>query len=121
MGDRQRGPHVGVAPFDPFPFPFLTFVVSLEAILALFVLASQNRLTQQAERRAHIDLQVTLLAEQESTLTLVLVQDIARRLGIELPAACNDHALAADTDVRSLASEVDARLQTDPTGSTPAR
>ena len=114
--------HVAVPPFDPFPFPFLTFVVSLEAIfLSLFVLASQNRLTQQAERRAHIDLQVNLLAEQESTLTLALVRDIARRLGIEPPAACNDRALAADTDVRSLASEVDARLQTDPTGSTPAR
>jgi uncharacterized membrane protein len=113
---------VGVTPFDPFPFSFLTVVVSLEAIfLALLVLASQNRLTRQAERRAHIDLQVNLLAEQESTLTLVLVRDIARRLGIEPPAACNDLALAADTDVRSVASEVDARLQIDPTGSTPSR
>ena len=35
----------GIRPFDPFPFPFLTLAVSLEAIfLALFVLASQNRL-----------------------------------------------------------------------------
>jgi|SRR5688500_6815982 uncharacterized membrane protein len=34
----------GIRPFDPFPFPFLTMTVSLEAIfLALFVLASQNR------------------------------------------------------------------------------
>ena len=33
----------GITPFDPFPFPFLTMTVSLEAIfLALFVLASQN-------------------------------------------------------------------------------
>jgi len=41
----------GIGPFDPFPFPFLTMTVSLEAIfLALFVLASQNRLTRQAEQ-----------------------------------------------------------------------
>ena len=39
-----------VRPFDPFPFPFLTMTVSLEAIfLALFVLASQNRLARQAD------------------------------------------------------------------------
>ena len=38
--------------FDPFPFPFLTMTVSLEAIfLALFVLASQNRLARQADKR----------------------------------------------------------------------
>jgi uncharacterized membrane protein len=31
-------------PFDPFPYPFLTMIVSLESIfLALFLLMSQNR------------------------------------------------------------------------------
>src|SRR5689334_12442639 len=47
----------GIQPFDPFPFPFLTMTVSLEAIfLALFVLASQNRLSRQADKRSHLDL-----------------------------------------------------------------
>ena len=47
--------------FDPFPFSFLTMTVSLEAIfLALFVLASQNRLSRQSDKRAHLDLQVNL-------------------------------------------------------------
>jgi hypothetical protein len=42
-----------IRPFDPFPFPFLTMTVSLEAIfLALFVLASQNRLTRQADKQS---------------------------------------------------------------------
>src|SRR3954449_379429 len=53
-------------PFDPYPFTLLTTIVSLEAIfLTLFVLASQNRMTQEADRRAHLDLQVNLLSEQE--------------------------------------------------------
>jgi uncharacterized membrane protein len=53
----------GSRPFDPFPFPFLTMTVSLEAIfLALFVLASQNRLARQADKRSHLDLQIDLLA-----------------------------------------------------------
>ena len=52
----------GIRPFDPFPFPFLTMTVSLEAIfLALFVLASQNRLTRQAAKRSHLDPQTICL------------------------------------------------------------
>jgi len=80
--------NVGVVPgvpvFDPYPFNFLTLVVSLEAIfLSIFVLISQNRLTRQADRRAHLDLQINLLAEQEATMTLRLLQRICRHLGLE--------------------------------------
>src|SRR5688572_26125483 len=67
----------GIEPFDPYPFNFLTLVVSLEAIfLSVFVLMSQNRLTRQAENRAHLDLQVNMLAEQELTAILRMVQGI---------------------------------------------
>jgi len=56
----------GIRPFDPLPFSFLTLIVSLEAIfLALLVLKSQNRMTKEADKRAHIDLQINMLAEQE--------------------------------------------------------
>jgi len=73
----------GIRPFDPFPFPFLTMTVSLEAIfLALFVLASQNRLTRQADKRSHLDLQIDLLAEREMTAVLQLLQDIAHHLSV---------------------------------------
>lgn len=73
----------GLRPFDPFPFPFLTLTVSLEAIfLALFVLASQNRLARQADKRSHLDLQIDLLAEREMTAVLQLLQDIARHLHV---------------------------------------
>src|SRR5262245_6558723 len=44
---------------DPYPFAFLTFLVSLEAIfLTSFVLISQNHLEAQAHRRAALDLQI---------------------------------------------------------------
>jgi hypothetical protein len=47
-----------VHPFDRFPYPFLTLVVSLEAIfLSLFILISQNRASRQADRRSHLGLQ----------------------------------------------------------------
>jgi uncharacterized membrane protein len=73
----------GIRPFDPFPF--LTMTVSLEAIFALFVLASQNRLTRQTDKRSHLGLQIDLLAERETTAVLRLLQDIAGAPG------CADH------------------------------
>ena len=58
--------------------------VSLEAIfLALFVLASQNRLARQADKRSHLDLQIDLLAEREMTAVLQLLQDIAQHLNVQ--------------------------------------
>ena len=99
----------GIRPFDPFPFPFLTMAVSLEAIfLALFVLASQNRLARQADKRSHLDLQIDLLAEREMTAVLHLLQDIATHLKVETsltPEQLRD--LLEKTDVKRLMSRMD--------------
>jgi len=74
----------GVRPFDPFPFGFLTMVVSLEAIfLATFVLISQNRQSAVSEEREALDLQIDLLAEYEITRMLRLVDKMAEHMGIE--------------------------------------
>jgi len=102
----------GVRPFDPFPFPLLTTTVSLEAIfLALFVLASQNRLAMQADKRAHLDLQINLLAEREMTAVLQLLQDVAGHLGIPHAAASPRlDELAQETNVHELASKLDDEL-----------
>ena len=98
-----------VRPFDPFPFPFLTMTVSLEAIfLTLFVLASQKRLNLQADKRSHLDLQINLLAEREMTAVLQLLQDIARHLDVETsvtPEQLRD--LMQKTDLRRLTSRLD--------------
>ena len=101
-----------VRPFDPFPFPMLTTLVSLEAIfLALFVLASQNRLTTQGDRRAHLDLQINLLAEREMTAVLGLLQDIAGHLGVaHVAGSPRIDELAQETDVHELASKLDEEL-----------
>jgi uncharacterized membrane protein len=99
-------------PFDPFPFPLLTTMVSLEAIfLALFVLSSQNRLATQADKRAHLDLQINLLAEREMTAVLQLLQDIAAHLDVT-HAVGSPHVdeLSKETDVQALASKLDDEL-----------
>lgn len=70
--------------FDPYPFTFLTLVVSLEAIfLSAFILMSQNRDARLAERRNQLDLQLNLLTEQETTRILALLELVARKVGVE--------------------------------------
>lgn len=99
----------GIEPFDRFPFPLLTTMVSLEAIfLSLFVLASQNRLTMQADKRAELDLQIDLLAEREMTAVLVMVADLARHTRAPLSLTAEQiRDLAQKTDVRNLVSELE--------------
>jgi uncharacterized membrane protein len=71
-------------PIDPYPFSFLTLVVSLEAIfLSTFIMISENRQGRLEERRSHLDLQINLLAEQENTKMLQLLTSIARKLEVE--------------------------------------
>ena len=75
----------GVRRFDPFPFMLLSVVVSIEAIfLSTFVLIKQNRMSKRADQRAHLDLQINLLAEREMTLVLQMLQRISVRLGVNL-------------------------------------
>lgn len=99
----------GVEPFDPFPFPLLTTVVSLEAIfLSLFVLASQNRMSRHSDQRSQLDLQVDMLAEREMTAVLVLLQDIARHSKIRVsltPAYLRD--LEKKTDIHKLTERLE--------------
>jgi uncharacterized membrane protein len=99
-------------PFDPFPFSLLTSIVSLEAIfLTLFVLASQNRMTQEADKRAHLDLQVDLLAEQEMTVVLRMLREICEHFNLEETTASDEfRGLIERTDVRDLAERVEKNL-----------
>ena len=69
--------------FDP-TFVILAMEASVEALfLSTFVLISQNRMSTLADKRADLDLQVSLLSEHEITRILSMVQQIADRMGIE--------------------------------------
>ena len=78
--------------FDPYPFTFLTLVVSLEAIfLSIFILIAQNQETRLTEHRDHLDLQINLLAEQENTKMLEILEAIANKVGVR----ADDEAMQA--------------------------
>jgi len=75
----------GVRPWDP-TFVMLAMIASVEAIfLSTFILITQNRMAAAADRRAELDLQVSLLAEAEITKLVQLVSEIAERM--KVPAA----------------------------------
>ncbi|CAA9502400.1 MAG: protein of unknown function DUF1003 [uncultured Sphingomonas sp.] len=78
--------NVRLTPFEPFDptFVILATVASVEAIfLSTFILISQNRAAAAADRRADLDLQISLLSEHEVTRLIELVARIADKLGIE--------------------------------------
>jgi len=103
----------GSEKFDPYPFSFLTLAVSLEAIvLTGFVLMSQSRMTQQADKRAHLDLQINLLAEQELTAILKVQCLLAERAGIDLTSVDSRlDQLRNQTDVQRLAVALENELE----------
>ena len=91
---------LGNTPFDPYPFGFLTLVVSLEAIfLAIFVLMGQSREAAIAELREELTLQVNLRMEAEVTKTLQLVAGLYTRLG---------HTIAEDSELKEMLQALDA-------------
>ena len=64
----------------------------------------------QAERRAHLDLQINLLDEQETTAVLQLLQRICRHLGLETDPSEKVNQLTQETDVHKLVNELDKKL-----------
>jgi uncharacterized membrane protein len=73
----------GVHPWDP-SFVVLAMIASVEAIfLSTFILITQNRMAAAADRRAELDVQISLLAEAEITKLIQLVSEIAARMDIE--------------------------------------
>lgn len=68
--------------WDP-SFVVLAMWASVEAIfLSTFVLISQNRMAAQAEKRANLDLQISLLSEHEITKIAELLDAVAKRLDV---------------------------------------
>lgn len=105
--------HLGIIPFDPYPYGFLTVVVSLEAIfLATFVLISQNLLAKEAERLTDLGLQTGLLTEHELTRVLQMLRAIQLKIGITNDESSDlaDADLEKETKLEDVLAEIE-RLQ----------
>lgn len=100
-----------IQPFDKFPFGILALILSAESImLTILVLISQNRLMRQADKRAHLDLQVGLLAEQELTAVVQMLHKLCEHAGVQVDFSTHAKNFGAATDVHKIARELDEKL-----------
>src|ERR1700733_13985377 len=100
-GLNAWGAHFGWRHIDAPPFFWLQGLVSSNALLlTVAVLIRQNRMSQVAEHRAHLDLQINLLTEQKVT-KLLQIMHAPRRDLTELRGR-------PDSDVAELTKPADA-------------
>jgi uncharacterized membrane protein len=97
--------------FDP-SFVILAMVASVEAIfLSTFILITQNRMTAQADKRADLDLHISLLAEHEITRLVILVTAMAQRMGIHTAQDSELSELAEDVAPEKVLDTMEAHQQ----------
>jgi uncharacterized membrane protein len=69
------------AQLDPPPFMWLQGALCFYgAMVATMVLAAQNRRNDEAEQRAHLQLQIDLVTEQKTTKIIALLEELRRDL-----------------------------------------
>jgi len=90
-------------------FVVLGTTASVEAIfLSTFVLISQNRMAAAADKRADLDLQISLLAEHEVTKLTSLVSAIADRLDVRTEVDAELGEIQKDVAPEAVLDELEA-------------
>jgi uncharacterized membrane protein len=101
----------GVPKFDP-SFVILAMAASVEAIfLSTFILITQNRMSAAADKRAELDLQISLLAEHEVTKLAALLSAVAERLGVETDVDADVEELKEDVAPEAVLDKIEERRQ----------
>jgi uncharacterized membrane protein len=90
-------------------FVVLAMIASVEAIfLSTFVLISQNRMAAAADKRADLDLQISLLAEHEITKLATLVAEISRHVGVRTQVNREMEEIQQDVAPEAVLDEIEA-------------
>jgi uncharacterized membrane protein len=98
----------GVTAWDP-SFVVLAMIASVEAIfLSTFVLISQNRMAAAADKRADLDMQISLLAEHEVTRLVTLVSGITDRMGVKTEADADLEEITQDVAPEAVLDQLEA-------------
>ncbi|HOE34140.1 MAG TPA: DUF1003 domain-containing protein [Anaerolineaceae bacterium] len=73
----------GNKPYDPYPFSLLIGIITVEVLfLSTLILISQNRDEAEADRRAELDLQMSMLNQYEITRILKMLEEMEAKVGI---------------------------------------
>jgi uncharacterized membrane protein len=103
----------GMPKFDP-SFVILAMEASVEAIfLSTFVLISQNHTAAAADKRADLDLHISLLTEHELTKLTEVVIAIASRLEVQVRDNAAVEEVKKDVAPEAVLDELEARQEHD--------
>jgi uncharacterized membrane protein len=98
----------GVPQWDP-SFVVLAMIASVEAIfLSTFVLITQNRMAAAADKRADLDLQISLLAEHEITKLVTIASAIADHMNVHTGLDAELDEINQDVDPEAVLNEIEA-------------
>jgi len=98
-----------ISHWDPYPFILLNLALSFQsAYAAPILMISQNRQAKLSERRHHLDLQINMLAEQETTQILHLLRLLCERSGIALGGTCLEEETSHEDIIHRIETELEA-------------
>ena len=104
--------------WDPYPFILLNLALSFQAAFAgPIIMMSQNRQSRLADRRNQLDLQINLLAEQENTEMLRLLQLLCEKSGIGLSEMATTELLSQETKPDTLVEQITSTSKQTPPNS----
>jgi uncharacterized membrane protein len=97
----------GIPRFDPELVLVATFAAIEAIFLTTLVLINQNRMAAVTERRAELDLQISLLTEHEVTRMLHLVSAMAERLKVHSEVDEEIEALKHDVGAADVLDKIE--------------
>lgn len=104
-----------ITEFDEPPFFWLQGFIGLNAfVISTTVLIRQNRMSVLAAHNAHLDLQVSLLAEEKTSKIIAMLEELRR----DMPGVADKPDLEADklaqrTDTRSVLEAIEQENEPD--------
>jgi uncharacterized membrane protein len=98
--------------WDPYPFILLNLALSFQsAYTAPIIMISQNRQAKLSERRNHLDLQINMLAEQETTEIIRLLRLLCEHAGVCLDKDENGRAFEEETKHAEILRQIRGELE----------
>jgi len=94
--------------FDPELFYMATFAAVEAIFLTTLVLINQNRMSAVADKRAELELQITLLTEYELTRMLHLLSAVAERLNVRSQVDEEIEELKQDVEVEAVLDKIES-------------
>jgi uncharacterized membrane protein len=98
--------------WDPYPFILLNLMLSFQAAYtAPILMISQNRQSKLSERRNHLDLQINMLAEQETTEILRLLRLLCDQCGLPTEPEANVQSLQQATSPEKIVEQIREEIE----------